>query len=59
MVIVKTFFIISVVLASILYIQKEDYNDEVNSFNQYCKDMESGLHPDYKGIKYECEENLK
>lgn len=55
----KTFFIISVTLASILYIQKEDYNDEVNSFNQYCKDMESGLHPDYKGIKYECEENLK
>lgn len=55
----KTFFVVTVLVFSFLYLQKEDYNDEVDFFNQYCADIKSGFYPDYKHIKNECEKGLK
>lgn len=51
----KVFFCSIFIVASFIYIQQEDYKDEINSFHQYCKDVESGFYPDFKEMKNECE----
>jgi hypothetical protein len=43
------------VVAALLWISSEDYNHEVETFNQYVKDVCAGYHPDFNNVQPNCE----
>ena len=42
-------------VAALLWISSEDYKHEVETFNQYVKDVCAGYHPDYDNVQPNCE----
>ena len=42
-------------VAALLWISNEDYNHEVETFNQYVENVCAGYHPDYDNVQPNCE----